>query len=693
MNPIETRKDDIRDDFHGTQVSDPYRWLEDAASEEVVAWTEAQNRRTQTYLAGIPARERIRQRLTELWDFPRYTIPRKEGDRYYFSKNDGLQNQPVLYRQQTLEGDPIVVVDPNTLSEDGTVALIGQSFSENGRLMAYATASSGSDWQEVRIRDVDARHDFDEVLRWCKFAGMAWKKDGSGFFYNRLPEPGSVPPEDENHYSRVYWHHTGTPQSDDPLVYERPDAKELRFQPVVTDDGRYLLLHVTVGTDPRNRVYYRDIESNDGEFVRLFDDADAMYEFIANDGPLFYFHTNLDAPRGRIIAIDTSNPARENWREILPEGDEVISHVDVANDRFVVVSMQDVQHRVRLYRLNGDLEREIELPDIGSVEALSCKRHETELFLQFTSFLYPSTPLRYDFASGELTTLHESTIDFDPSGYETKQIFVTSKDGTRVPMFVVHKRGLKLDGNNPALLYGYGGFNISMTPGFRIPQLVLLEAGGVFAVANLRGGNEYGEDWHQAGMLDRKQNVFDDFIAAAECLIAEGYTSTSKLAINGGSNGGLLVGACLTQRPDLYGAAICEVPVTDMLRYHRFTVGHFWVPEYGNAETDSEHFRFMHAYSPLHNVRPGTNYPPTLITSADTDDRVVPAHAKKFAATLQEAQAGNAPILLRVEMKAGHGLGKPTSKIIDERSDVYGFLFEALGVDSGHRQSHQPKND
>jgi prolyl oligopeptidase len=678
---IPTRRDDVVDDYHGTPVADPYRWLEDAASAETVAWVAAQNARTRAYLDARPVRERLKARLTALWDYPKHSIPSREGDRYAFFKNDGLQNQAALYIQDTLDSTPQLLLDPNTFSADGTVALSGASFSEDGRYLAWGTSSGGSDWQTWRVRDVESGADLAETIEWTKFASVAWTPDGAGFFYNRLPTPGTVPEADQNHYSRVYWHTLHTDAAQDRLVYERPDAKELSFDPGVTDDGRYLVISAHVGTDPRTRVYYQDLQAGpEAPITPLLEDYDAKYEFISNDDTLFYFLTDLDAPTGRIIGIDLTQPAREQWQTLIGAGPATIESVHYMYGRFVILATRDARHEVWVMRVDGSIGFEINLPTIGAVEAISAKPQRRELFLSFTSFLYPSTPFRYDFDTGELVPLHAPGIDFDFGAYETTQLFATSKDGTRVPIFVTHKRGLALDGQNPTLLYAYGGFNISLTPAFRIHVLPLLEAGGVFAVANLRGGGEYGEEWHQAGMFERKQNVFDDCIAAAEHLIAAGYTSTPKLAINGGSNGGLLVAACETQRPDLYGAVVCEVPVTDMLRYQRFTVGHFWTVEYGNAETNPEHFRFLYAYSPLHNVKPGTDYPPTLITSADTDDRVVPAHAKKFAATLQAAQAGDAPILLRVETRAGHGHGKPTSKIIDERADVYAFLWRQLRI-------------
>lgn len=679
MDRFLARRGDVVDDYHGTKVADPYRWLEEAGSAETLAWVEAQNAVTARYLAAIPAREKIRARLTELWDYPKYSVPQKEGERYFFSKNSGLQNQAVLYMQQTLEGEAAAILDPNTFSEDGTAALTNQVFSEDGRLLAYGISSRGSDWQEIKIRRVEDGTDYAEVIRWCKFSSIAWRHDNLGFFYNRLPEPGTVAEEDQSNYSRVYWHALDTPQSEDVLVYERPDAKELSFSPIISDDGTYLLLHVWHGTEPQNRVYYREVES-DGPFTRLLDEADARYDFIGNDGSIFFFHTNLDAPRGRIVAIDSERAERANWRELLAQGDDVIAFSLMVNKQFVVAYMHDAYHQLKIFDLDGNYVRDVALPALGSIVGIAGKARDTEMFLDFTSFLYAPSIFRYDFADNTLSLWHGAEPNFDATGYETTQVFYTSKDGTRVPMFLTHKKGLPLDGNNPTLLYGYGGFDISLTPNFAVGTLVWLENGGVYAVANLRGGGEYGEEWHQAGVLDRKQNVFDDFSAAAEWLIANKYTNTERLAINGASNGGLLVAACEVQRPELFGAVVCQVPVIDMLRYHRFTVGRYWISDYGNAEANAEHFKFLYAYSPLHNVREGVVYPPTLILAADTDDRVVPAHAKKFAATLQAANGGDKPILLRIEMKVGHGMGKPTAKVIEERSDILAFLFAVFGL-------------
>ncbi len=673
------RKDTVVDTYHGVEVADPYRWLEDADSPETQAWVALQNKRTERFIARTGQRDKIKARLESLMNYPRYSSPSKYGGRYFFWKNDGLQDQSVLYVQDELGGDARVVINPNQLSADGTVAVTSAALSWDGRWLAYGLSRNGSDEQEVHIRNTETGQDRDEVLKWCRFTTIAWRHDGSGFFYSRFPDPNTVDADDRMNYNRVYWHRLGTRQSDDPLVYERPDNKELSFAPVVTEDGQYLILYIHHGTDPRNRVYYRPLES-EGRFVKLLDEADAKYDFLGNQGAVFYFLTDLEAPRGRIVAIDTERPARADWKTLILENDDVLDYAGLIGNHFVAAYMQDVHHLLKIFDLDGQYIRDIELPSLGTIAGLSGKERDPEMFFTFTSFLYPSTTFRYDLRSNALSSLHQPEIDFDLSKYETKQVFCTSKDGTPVPVFLTHRKGLTLDGSHPTLLYGYGGFNINIKPGFSTSTLAWLEAGGIYAQANMRGGSEYGEAWHQAGMLEKKQNVFDDFIAAAEWLIENDYTRPEKLAIRGGSNGGLLVAACMLQRPDLYGAVVCQVPVIDMLRYHKFTVGRYWVPEYGNAEASKEEFDYLYAYSPLHNVEEGVSYPPILITSADTDDRVVPLHAKKFAATLQEKADDKNPILLRVETKAGHGGGKPVSKALEEQADIYAFLFETLGM-------------
>ena len=678
------RKSDVVDDYHGTKVVDPYRWLEDPDSPESRSWIDAENRLTEGYLADIPARAAIRDRLTKLWNYPKFGAPFRKAGRYFFFKNDGLQNQSVLYKQASLSANPATLLDPNLLSEDGTVALSTLALSDDGRLLAYGTAASGSDWEEFRVRDVATAQDRPDHLKWIKFSGASWTKDGAGFFYSRYPEPTDKALTDVNRFQKLYYHRLGTDQAQDVLVYERPDQPDWGMNGEVTDDGRYAVLTVWLGTDRRNRVYYLDLKSAKrptvkGDVVRLLDDFDASYAFVGNDGPVFYFLTDLDAPRKRVIAIDTRHPERARWRELIPQGQDVLEGIQIIHDTFVANYMHDAASRLRLYALDGRMLKDLELPTLGSVGSITGERTDDEMFYAFTSFLYPTTIFRYDFRSGTTSVFKAPTIDFDPSGYETKQVFYTSKDGTRVPMFITYKKGLALDGSNPTLLYGYGGFNISLPPSFSVANLVWLEMGGVYAQPNLRVGGEYGEEWHQAGMLDRKQNVFDDFIAAAEYLIAQRYTSTPKLAIAGGSNGGLLVGAAMTQRPDLFGAALPAVGVMDMLRFHKFTIGWAWVTDYGSADSASQ-FPYLYKYSPLHNLRAGTKYPATLVTTADHDDRVVPGHSFKFTATLQAAQAGPAPVLIEIETKAGHGAGKPTSKIIEEQADRFAFLVKNLGM-------------
>ena len=681
------RKSDVVDDYHGIKVSDPYRWLEDPDSPESRAWIEAQNRLTEAYLAAIPARTTIRDRLTKLWNYPKYGTPFRKGGRYFFFKNDGLQNQSVLYKQASLTAQPETLLDPNLLSEDGTVALSTLAVTDDGRLLAYGTAASGSDWEEFRVRDVAMGQDRPDHLKWIKFSGASWTKDGAGFFYSRYPEPSDKALTDVNRFQKLYYHRLGTDQAQDILVYERPDQPDWGMNAEVTDDGRYAVLQVWLGTDRRNRVYYLDLKDAKrpkvtGDVVRLLDDFDASYSFVGNDGPVFYFLTDLDAPRKRVIAIDTRHPERAGWRGIIPQSADVLEGIQIVHDRFVAQYMHDASSRLRLFALDGGAVQELELPTLGSLGGISGERKDDEMFYAFTSFLYPTTIFRYDFKTGGTSVFKAPTIDFDPSGYETKQVFYASKDGTRMPMFMTHKKGLPLDGSNPTYLYGYGGFNISLTPAFSVAVLAWLEMGGVYAVPNLRGGGEYGEQWHQAGMHDKKQNVFDDFIAAAEYVIAQGYTSTPKLAIAGGSNGGLLVGAAITQRPDLFGAALPAVGVMDMLRFHKFTIGWAWVTDYGSADSAAQ-FPYLYKYSPLHNIRAGTRYPATLVTTADHDDRVVPGHSFKFTAALQAAQAGPQPVLIEIETKAGHGAGKPTSKLIEEQADRFAFLVKNLGMEVG----------
>jgi prolyl oligopeptidase len=671
------------DNYHGTTVSDPYRWLEDTDSPETQAWIEAQNRVTFDYLARIPARDRIRARMTELWNFPKRWSPRKRGGRYFQLRNSGLQNQHVLYVMDSPSDEGRVLLDPNTLSSDGTVAVTQWVPSDDGRRLAYSTSASGSDWQIWHVRDVDTGVDLPDVIEWSKFSGVSWLPDGSGFFYSRYdaPEAGQTY-LGANYYQQLHFHPIGQPQTLDERVYERRDEKEWGFDSHVTDDGRYLIVPVWQGTDVRNRLFYIDLKDG-GAMVELISELEADYSFIDNVGPVFYCRTDLNAPRGRLIAIDTTDPDKSGWRTIIPEAEDVLVGVKVVHHELIAVYLHDAHHVIKRFDYNGNFLDKIELPTLGAIVdlgnglSLEGGHDDDELFYTFNSFVIPPTVYRYDFTRGVSEVLYAPPLPFDASPYETRQVFVTSKDGTRIPMFLVHRRGLELNGQNPTLLYGYGGFNISLPPVFNVTRAAWLELGGVYAMANLRGGGEYGEAWHKAGSLHNKQNVFDDFIACAEYLIAEKITSTPKLAIEGRSNGGLLVGACITQRPDLYGAALPAVGVMDMLRFHKFTIGWAWVSDYGSAD-DPEGFKTLYAYSPLHNLKPGTHYPATLVTTADHDDRVVPGHSFKFTAALQAAQAGSAPTLIRIQTKAGHGFGKPTAVVIEEFSDMWAFLVQAL---------------
>jgi prolyl oligopeptidase len=675
------RKSDQVDNYHGVKVADPYRWLEDLDSEETRAWVEAENKLTFSFLAAIPERNAIKDRLTKLWNYVKYGIPFKEGNRYFYTRNSGLQNQAVLYTVTALDAEPQMILDPNTLSTDGTVALSGLQVSPDGKLLAYSLSASGSDWQEWRVRDVETSKDLSDDLKWVKFSGVSWTRDGKGFFYSRYDEPKSDALKATNYFQKIYFHKLGTPQAEDMLVYERPDQKDWLLGGTVTEDGNYLVITVFEGTDVKTRIYYKHLKAKDAPVVKLLDDFDAAYTFIANDGPRFWFQTDLQSPRGKVIEIDTSNPARSNWKVVVPEGKEALQTASFVDNKFILNYLKDAYTQVKIYDTAGKLVNEVAFPGIGSAEGFGGKASDKETFYSFTGFTTPTTIYRFDMTTGKSSVFRQPKVDFNSADYETKQVFYKSKDGTKVPMFITYKKGLKLDGNNPTYLYGYGGFNVSLSPAFSVGNLVWMEMGGVYAQPNLRGGGEYGEDWHQGGMKLKKQNVFDDFIGAAEWLIANKYTSTPKLAIGGGSNGGLLVGAALTQRPDLFGAAVPAVGVMDMLRFQKFTIGWAWVSDYGSSDNADE-FKAIYAYSPLHNIKPGTSYPPTMITTADHDDRVWPGHSFKFAAALQAAQGGTAPVLIRIETKAGHGAGKPTSKIIEEVADRWAFLVKTLNMKS-----------
>ena len=669
------------DDYFGTKVADPYRWLEDDNAADTKAWVEAENAVTFGYLDKIPARAAIRQRLTTLWNYERYGLPRKRGDFYVFTRNDGLQNQAVYYRAKSLDAAPDVLLDPNRLSADGTVAVGSTTVTDDGRYLAYSLSESGSDWIRWKVREVATGKDLPDEIRWSKFSGAAWLKDGSGFFYSRYdaPKDGEAL-TGVNKNQKVYFHKLGTPQDADVLTYARPDQPDWGLVGDVSDDGKYLLIYQSEGTDPRNRIFVKDLSRPDSKVEPFLNEFDGSYNVIGNDGATFYALTNQGAPRKRLVAITLGQAASSAWKTLIAEGpkQDVLDDVTMAGDRFVATWQIDAQNRLRVYGLDGRLAQEVSLPTIGAV-AFTGRREQAEGFYSFSSFAYPTAIFRLDVPSGKSTVFKQPKVAFDPALYETTQVFYPSKDGTRIPMFLTHKKGLAKNGANPTYLYGYGGFDISLTPSFSPASLAWMEMGGIYAVANLRGGGEYGKAWHDAGRLANKQNVFDDFIAAAEYLIKEKYTATPKLAIGGGSNGGLLVGAVMTQRPELFCAALPAVGVMDMLRFHRFTIGWAWKSDYGSSET-KEGFDILQKYSPLHNLKPGTAYPATMVTTADHDDRVVPAHSFKFAAALQAAHKGPQPVLIRIETKAGHGAGKPTSKMIEEAADKWAFLVANLGV-------------
>lgn len=676
----ETRTVDQVDQIHGVSVADPYRWLEDDNAADTKAWVEAENKVTFGYLEGIPQREKIRSRLEKLWNFERFTTPTKRGNRYFFSKNDGLQNQNVVYVMDGLEGEPRLLLDPNKLSEDGTKALTNFDISHDGNTIVYGVSDGGSDWRTFFVRDVTTGKDLPDKVEWVKFSDAAWARNGRGFFYSRFDRPNAGEElSAANYFNKLYYHELGKPQTEDTLIYERPDHKTWGFGATVSDDGSYLFITVSDGTEPKNRLFYKVLNVADAPIIELLNDFDAEYEFIDNDGPVIWVKTDYQAPKGRLIAIDLRNPVRDNWREVIPQQNETLVGLSLVNDTFIGNYLKDARSVVRMYNYDGQMVKELELPGIGSAAGFGGKREDSETFYTFSSFSDPGSVYRFDFKSGQSSIFRQPKLAFDPADYETKQVFYSSKDGTQIPMFISHKKGLKLTGDLPTYLYGYGGFDISLTPRFSVSNLVWMEMGGVYAQANLRGGGEYGKAWHDAGRLMKKQNVFDDFIAAADWLISNKYTSKKRVVIGGGSNGGLLVGACLVQRPDLFGAALPAVGVLDMLRFHKFTIGYAWQSDYGDVE-DEATFKYLYGYSPYHNVKKGACYPPTMITTGDHDDRVVPAHSFKFAAALQAAQGCNNPILIRIETRAGHGAGKPTKYQIEESADKWAFALKAIGA-------------
>jgi prolyl oligopeptidase len=664
------------DDYFGTKVSDPYRDLENADSATAKKWIEGENKLTFDYLAGIPERKRINEKLIALWNYEKYSVPFRKSDRYFFSKNTGLQHQSVLYITSSLPGEAKPLFDPNTLSKDGTVALSGIAVTDDGKLLAYGLAVAGSDWQEWKVRNIETGKDLADDVKWVKFSTASWKHDGSGFFYSRYDAPASAEQlKQTNYFHKLYFHKLGTPQSKDELVYERKDHKDWNFSAKVTEDGRILVIDVSQGTDPKNRIFCKDLQSRDSKVIELLNKQDASYTFIGYEGNALWFKTDLRAPKGRIIAVIADRP--DIMTTVVAETADKLESVDLVGDRFIASYLKDAHSVVRVFELSGKPAGEIALPGLGTAGGFTGKRTDTETFYSYVSFTDPPTVYRYDMKSGQSAVLFRPKVDFQSDEFTTEQASCQSKDGTKVPMFLTYRKGLEKNGDNPTLLYGYGGFDISITPSFSPAIAAWLQMGGVYAVAILRGGGEYGEEWHLAGTKLHKQNVFDDFIAAGEWLIANKYTSTPKLAIDGRSNGGLLVGATLNQRPDLWGAALPAVGVMDMLRFQKFTIGWAWTSDYGSSENADE-FAALSKYSPLHNIKSGTKYPPTLITTADHDDRVFPGHSFKYAAALQAAQAGSAPILIRIETRAGHGAGKPTTKIIEEVTDQWAFLVKNL---------------
>ncbi|MDZ7740481.1 MAG: prolyl oligopeptidase family serine peptidase [Bacteroidota bacterium] len=675
----EARKVDTVDVYFGTEVPDPYRWLEDDNSAETAEWVQVQDSITNAYLAGIPFREALEKRMTELWNYPKYQVPFKEGDRYFYFKNDGLQNQSVLYMQESLESEPQVLLNPNQFSDDGTIALASLGISHDGKMLGYGISRSGSDWNEICVMDVQSRKVLKDTVRWVKFSGIAW--EGNGFYYSayEAPEKGDEY-SDKNEFHKIYYHKIGTSQSADKLVFENRDYPLRTFAAQVTDDQRYLVVYESESTSG-NALFIRDLKKKNAEFVQLAEGFDYEYRIIDNLGNKLLMQTNHEAPKWKVVLADPEHPGRENWGMIIPEKEEVLQGVSVAGGKLLARYMKDAASKAYLYEYTGDYIAEMDLPGIGTMFSFNGKKDENLAFYGYTSFTFPSTIYTYDIEKNESEVYKESEIDFNADNFETEQIFFKSKDGTKVPMFLVHKKGIEKNGKNPVLLYGYGGFNISNTPGFSVTRLTYLEQGGIYVMVNLRGGGEYGEEWHKAGMKMNKQNVFDDFIAAAEYLIDENYTNSEKIAIMGGSNGGLLVGAVMTQRPDLFKVAIPIVGVMDMLRYQHFTIGWAWASDYGTSEDSKEMFEYLYAYSPLHNIKEGVEYPATLAVTADHDDRVVPAHTFKFMATLQEKGGGDEPYLVRIETKAGHGAGKPTSKIIEEYSDIFSFIMYNTEMD------------
>lgn len=674
----ETQRGDVLDDYHGRQVADPYRWLEDTESAATADWIDRQNQVTDAYLAALPEREAIANRLRELWNYERFGVPQPRGGHYFYTRNDGLQDQSVYYRAGSLDAEPEVLIDPNRLSEDGTVALADAVPSEDGQWLAYGLADGGSDWRTWKVREVATGADLDDEIRWVKFSGIAWTPDSKGFFYGRYdPPPPGAELTGTNENQQIYYHRIGEDQSQDTQVFARPDEPKWGFSPTVTDDGRYLILQNWKGTEPKEQIFIADLRADEIAVVPLITGFDAEYIPVGSDRDTLFFITDHQAPRRRLIAVDVNHPQRDQWREVIAETDDVLQSANLFGDTFYAIWLQDARGKVTRHRIDGTSLGELDLPGIGSVGGLSGRRGDQETFLTFTNYVTPTSIYRLEVDSGELTLWRQPELQLDTTRFVTEQRFCRSKDGTPIPIIVTRQRDAALDGSHRTLLYGYGGFNISLTPAFSPAVAAWIDLGGIYAVPNLRGGGEYGRQWHEAGMRLNKQNVFDDFIAAAEYLIEQKYTSPERLAIRGRSNGGLLVGAAMTQRPELFAACLPGVGVLDMLRYQKFTIGWAWVSEYGSSD-EIDQIDNLLSYSPLHNLRAGRCYPATLITTADRDDRVVPGHSFKFAAALQAAQGCANPVLIRIETRAGHGAGTPVSKLIDEYADSWAFLIDNL---------------
>ena len=674
INYPTTPRDNAVDEYFGTKVPDPYRWLENDTSAQTAQWVEAENAVTNKYLSQMPQRKKLLNRLREVANYERTGIPFEKHGKWYFYKNDGLQNQSVLYVMDELGGTPRVFLDPNLLSSDGTVALQSVTFSHNGKYVAYSISRSGSDWREIYVLDAATGRLLDDHILWVKFSGAAWR--GDGFYYSAYDPVEGNELSAVNECHKIYYHRIGTPQSDDVLFYMNP-AYPKRFYGVGVNEEETIMVLYESGAGSGNNLFVRDLKQSDSQFIQMTSNMDYTYDFIDNIGDTMYLQTNFEAPKGKVVAVDLHNPGIANWRTVIPEGEGVVESTDIIDNHLLLTYTKDASTHAYLHTLDGKMLREIKLPSVGSA-GFSGKKNRKECFYSFSSFTVPGTIYRYDIATDQSTVYYAPKVNFRANDFVSEQVFFTSKDDTKVPMFLTYKKGLKRNGKNPVLVYGYGGFNIGLSPSFSAMRIPFLESGGIYVMVNLRGGNEYGEEWHLAGTKMRKQNVFDDFIAATEWLIAQRYTTAQKVAIQGGSNGGLLVGACMTQRPDLFAAAIPQVGVMDMLRYHKFTIGWNWAPDYGTSEDSREMFEYLLGYSPLHNLRPGTSYPATLVTTADHDDRVVPAHSFKFAATLQACQTGDAPVLIRIDSKAGHGGGKPMAKVLDEQADIYGFIMHNL---------------